>query len=572
MNFLNKLIPFESLYNFNSDSLTAYWVLATIIIFVVYIIKLFKQVRIISNELSSQGNDIDEYKISTSKILNNCWEEYADTFFDFNKGKKTYDQSIQFFGESHLFHNSYNIKWLQSVPTVLVGIGILGTFVGLTVGISDFNTKNTIEIQNSITKLLSGMGTAFVSSIWGMSLSLIYSYLEKAVIHKVQSKIIIFCKALDKKYMLSKKDEKELEFTQQKKAIAEYFIYLDENNNIVKPSNVLRDIFAESQKQSLALQTFSTDLAIKIESGFENILSTQFQEKIVPILEEIKVELQNFSNNIKNPAGEMTQAVVLDLKNVMNKMVNDFKDTISDSTKSEISSLINILSNTSQSLKDMPEVLGQSSKEMKSLVEMLGQQMNEKVGELQIEQEILIDKQRENIQLSDKYINEINAGISRMNETTTNVTKTLNQFYELINNLNESSSGIKALAESSMAHSKQLRESEMRLIEQTDILSQKNQNIIDSLVETMRNVTELANEQAQKYLIIEKGLKGIFEQIQSGVIDYSKTIAGSVKDHLEIYTKALTSSVESLSSSSSKLEATLDELTEQLDKFNNGRR
>lgn len=568
MSFLNKLFPIESLYNFSSDSLTAYWVLITILIFVLYIFKLTKQVKSISDELLTKGNEIDEYKISRSKILSQAWEEYTETFFEFNKVKKTYDQAILFFNETHLFHNSYNVKWLQSVPSVLVGIGILGTFVGLTVGISDFNTKDTIEIQNSITKLLSGMGTAFVSSIWGMSLSLIYSYIEKAFVHNVQSKNRLFCKALDKKYLLSKKDERELELDLQKKAIAEFFIYEDESKNIVKPSNVLRDIFIESQKQSLALQTFSTDLAIKIESGFENILSTQFQEKIVPILDDIKVELQNFSNNIKNPAGEMTQAVVQDLKNVMNKMVNDFKDTISGSTKSEMDNLINILSATSQNIKDMPSVLIQSSEEMKRLIEVLGQQMNEKVGELQIEQEILIDKQRDNINLSDKYVSEINNGISRMNETTANVTKTLEQFYELVELLNASSLNLKTLAESTISHSKQLRESELRLFNQTDTFTQKNESIIASLSQTIEQVTELSNEQAQKYVTIENGLRRIFEQIQTGVTDFSKTIANSVKDHLDIYTSALTGSMESLSGSTAKLEATLDDLSEQLDKFN----
>ncbi len=572
MNFLNKLFPFQSLFNINSDSLTAYWVVATIFIFLIYLFKLLRQAKRISSEFQKVGLDIDEYKISNSPVLKNAWNEYSSTFFDFKKMKKTYEQSIYFFSPSQLFHNSYNIKWLQSVPSVLVGVGILGTFVGLTVGISDFHTTNTTEIQNSITKLLAGMGTAFVSSIWGMGLSLIYSYIEKDKLHSVQSKNTAFCEALDKRYLVTKNEEMVLQLELQKKAIAEYFIYTDQDNNPVKPANVLRDLFIESQKQSLALQTFSTDLAIKIESGFENILSNQFQEKIVPILDDIKKELQNFSQNIKNPAGEMTQAVVQDLKNVMAKMIEEFKSTISGSAKQELENLVTVLSETSKGMVDMPSVLMNSTEEMKKLIEMLSNQMNEKVTELQIEQEILIDKQKENINLSDKAISELNNGISKISEMTNNVSSTLKQFYDLVELMSFTSDNIKTLTNNAIAHSNQLTESEQRLVNFTNTFMLKNESLISTINQTIVEVVRLSNDYIQKYAVIEQGLKNIFGQIQTGVNDFSRTIGDGVKQHLEIYTDALTASSESLSSSTAKLEDTLEDLVDQLDKINGIRR
>jgi len=62
----------------------------------------------------------------------------------------------------------------------------------------------------------------------------------------------------------------------------------------------------------------------------------------------------------------MTQAVVQDLKNVMAKMIEEFKSTISGSAKQELENLVTVLSETSKGMVDMPSVLMNSTEEMKN--------------------------------------------------------------------------------------------------------------------------------------------------------------------------------------------------------------
>lgn len=50
---------------------------------------------------------------------------------------------------------------LDTGSSTLVGLGLLGTFLGLTLGISDFDSSNTNRINESIQGLLDGMDTAF---------------------------------------------------------------------------------------------------------------------------------------------------------------------------------------------------------------------------------------------------------------------------------------------------------------------------------------------------------------------------------------------------------------------------
>ncbi|PXY02424.1 hypothetical protein DF185_07180 [Marinifilum breve] len=66
-----------------------------------------------------------------------------------------------------LFRNKFSSKELASFSTIL---GILGTFIGVTKGLLDFNVN---DIQGSIPQLLQGLTLAFITSIGGMTISLI---------------------------------------------------------------------------------------------------------------------------------------------------------------------------------------------------------------------------------------------------------------------------------------------------------------------------------------------------------------------------------------------------------------
>ena len=66
-------------------------------------------------------------------------------------------------------------QFLEHAPAVLVSLGILGTFIGIVIGLLDFDAH---AIKNSIEGLLDGLKTAFITSLVGMSLSLVLKALD----------------------------------------------------------------------------------------------------------------------------------------------------------------------------------------------------------------------------------------------------------------------------------------------------------------------------------------------------------------------------------------------------------
>lgn len=68
-----------------------------------------------------------------------------------------------------------NPKFRQRAPGLMTTLGILGTFVGITIAIYGVDFTSS-EITNSVTSLLNGMKVAFVTSVLGLLFSLVFRW------------------------------------------------------------------------------------------------------------------------------------------------------------------------------------------------------------------------------------------------------------------------------------------------------------------------------------------------------------------------------------------------------------
>jgi len=72
-----------------------------------------------------------------------------------------------------------NDNFARVAPSVFPMLGILGTFIAIAISMPDFTVKDLDALDQEISILLSGIGTAFYASIYGIALSLIWTYFEK---------------------------------------------------------------------------------------------------------------------------------------------------------------------------------------------------------------------------------------------------------------------------------------------------------------------------------------------------------------------------------------------------------
>ena len=83
------------------------------------------------------------------------------------------------------YSDARNDNFVSVASSVFPMLGILGTFVAIAISMPNFSVTNTEALDNEITILLSGVGSAFFASIYGILLSLIWTYFEKSGLSKI---------------------------------------------------------------------------------------------------------------------------------------------------------------------------------------------------------------------------------------------------------------------------------------------------------------------------------------------------------------------------------------------------
>jgi len=125
----------------------------------------------IKNQFSATQNELENNISKTALTIN---------------GKTKSILNIREFLEEH-FKNIRNDNFAKIAPSTFPMLGILGTFIAIAISMPDFTVSNSKELDAQISKLLSGVGTAFYASIFGIFLSLLWSFFERWGLSRVDA-------------------------------------------------------------------------------------------------------------------------------------------------------------------------------------------------------------------------------------------------------------------------------------------------------------------------------------------------------------------------------------------------
>jgi hypothetical protein len=79
-----------------------------------------------------------------------------------------------------------NDNFVSVASSIFPMLGILGTFIAIAISMPNFSVTDTAALDHEISVLLSGVGSAFFASIYGILLSLIWTYFEKRGLSKIE--------------------------------------------------------------------------------------------------------------------------------------------------------------------------------------------------------------------------------------------------------------------------------------------------------------------------------------------------------------------------------------------------
>lgn len=516
-----------------------------------------------------------ENAIREDNNLNSIYERYEECFLNLDGKLYSRDYAEEYFSEENVLNSlSINSRYISSASGILVGLGLLGTFLGLTLGILGFKSDSSEAIQNSIQSLLGGMGTAFVTSLVGMGCSCIFIYREKGLMHSLEKQIDKICNALNKKYYLS-----DNEF------FANFLAYKNEQGQTVYISNAIRDMYAETHKQTGYMGTLVDDLSDALDEKLSNSLN----DKVLPMIEELvstlSDKLDTLKTSMQSPAENMTRSIVDELKVSMRGMMEKFGTDLSDSATSNLTTLSDNLARASDSLTELPmqmknmaEQLGGAFGGIHTTIEELESAVQKIVEQSANSNSDLVEKaasqynkmEASHQQISsqtDVLIANFNDMVETLNKTVTEVQNSMLQIRETKNSLGSLIVSLQGITNNMDQASVRFKNSQESYVNGLKDVQDKSSMTVNNIMNALQLSKTTLEEYSSKFGTIQQGLSGVFEQIKRGLDQYSTTVSQDAQTVLNGYSSALNDGIKKLQQATSHLGDLVSDISDTVDKI-----
>jgi DNA anti-recombination protein RmuC len=159
--------------------------------------ELGKSVRALATiKKRADGNVVELDEIArdamTTPMLSHLWGEYAATLHAERKvddgGQsrivrwRATSMAASFFTEQAIVGTPLKTEFYKHLPGILTGLGIIGTFLGLIVGLRNFDVSNPSQAQNQLQSLFDSVGHAFYVSAGAISIAMLFTWIEKSIV------------------------------------------------------------------------------------------------------------------------------------------------------------------------------------------------------------------------------------------------------------------------------------------------------------------------------------------------------------------------------------------------------
>ena len=317
-------------------------------------------------------------------VLEHLWREYSATLHKQTEADSVTGQPVTrmrstmpagvVFRPDIIVDIPLRTDFFKHLPGLFTGVGIIGTFYGLLIGLQAFEvSENALIVRNSLNKLLHGVWEAFLVSAAAITLAMAITLIEKLIVTRLYAKVEKIVQLLD---ALSDSGAGE-----------EYLIRLVKASES-SPNRIasllkgeLKQLFAElTEKQIAAANNASTALGNRIVSGIETSLKGPLTE-IAESLKEARSEqgaafqtllsnvLETFSREMKELFGSQATGI------------NSMQQETIQALQAAVATLEKMASGMAEAGQPSTSAMADQLAESMSAAESRQQAMNDKMAE-----------------------------------------------------------------------------------------------------------------------------------------------------------------------------------------------
>ena len=442
----------------------------------------FRRIKQISKQLNDAVKTI---KADYNEADGYLWEQYKDqdasrlftdpdllsSYRSYQTEKKRLEQNyssyhvckIEDYLNQELIEALADKNLMSIIPGILTGLGILGTFIGLTHGLQFFSTKTADEMMDSIAPLMEGIKVAFHTSIYGMASSLAFNSVYKNTLEAAYDSLDDF-QSTFKKYVSPDNESdgiSQLIYSQHKQADA----VVDPIVNAVQTMN-------ENIEKILSIQKLQHDEISRMPEELGEMLGKRLGEIMIPQFQNANQSLETFAENIS--------AIQV---SGMGNLVNSFVSQMNDSLAGRFTELSEVINKTSELQKQNNEYvqelfirLGEMTVDTKKISELNSETVSKMSENVQTMRNIqgrllqnfsavteILDTNKQTVQEQHKYMEMLVEHQEKAGQVTQTFTRSISQELERLENLQNgllenAKSGLETLSQSANEYNRALSE------------------------------------------------------------------------------------------------------------------
>lgn len=341
------------------------------------------KLKTIKAEGDRQTTDLSRVsdEIMLGEKLAHCWSEFTETLHGQSGISHLGQESVvryratalaeSFFTDQALVETPLKTEFYKHLPGILTGIGIIGTFSGLILGLIDFQvTTNADEVRNSLAGLIQNVGHAFMVSASAIALAMIATWVEKSLVTKRYRQVEELCVLIDSLFDAGAGEEYLARLVMASETQATQAAQI--KDALVAD---LKEILAEMTKQQIAASaTHNQQLSESMAKTFS---------------ESLREPITRISEAVERVSGNQGDAVNRMLTDVLSSFSSQMKDMFGG----QLTGMNEVLLKTSESIQMAAGKFDQLAANMQSAgqgaVEQMAQRMESMIGAMESRQDAM---------------------------------------------------------------------------------------------------------------------------------------------------------------------------------------
>ena len=269
----------------------------------------------------------EQYNVRAAETFGLPWTEFVETLVLPAPGSsdliRNTGEVSRYLNDASIIFPRISFGFYQSVPNLLTGLGILGTFIGLAFGVGAASTglasSDPGEITSSLQQLLAGASLAFLTSIVGIACSILFVPVEGFSSRGLH------------------------------RALDDWVGAIESRLERVTPEGVALQQLEEARRAVTQLEHFNTELIFSLEK----VLDEKIAGRLSPQLERLLEAVEGLREDRSSDAGRMIE-----------QALGRFTDAMQERTGSQFEEMASIVADLNRTLKDSAAGLARSQQDI----------------------------------------------------------------------------------------------------------------------------------------------------------------------------------------------------------------